>query len=145
MRAIQDILDTHDDLQLCNSLYVRILRYCRHDLGSKPLSEHEQVVAFVWYSFGIIEIGSFNFLFDLPFLPDPDFTRTAQAYERIGCNDAGGALVLAFAKYSESTSQRRVVDGSWVAKLRNRFVDGDVTSRLAEYIRQNRGAFAHLG
>src|SRR5690348_2208446 len=84
---IEKVLATKDDFELCDKLFVRLTDHYGKDFDISKCKEKDQVVILVWHASGIIDNGGFQYLFEGDFKGDPDFKRTADAFQIIGAKN----------------------------------------------------------
>jgi hypothetical protein len=151
----EDLFAEESDHSLIEGLSAAILRHHGEDLNVRYLRVEERTVVLVWHVTGIIGNGGFNYLLEHQLRGDPDFTRTARAFRRIGCAEAVAAFQQAFGLFPESRPPRNIRrrlrqyrrgPGANRHAIDSRFWEAGeaITQGLARYIRSHREAFAHL-
>jgi hypothetical protein len=153
--SLDEILDRHDDSELCNGLFKRIIDFHGADSGLYAANKSERVVVFIWDAMGRISNGGFNYLFESVLEWDPDFSLTAGAFGTVGCAAAVEAFRLAFSQFDGGTPpsdvDRRLDEfrrgGPAVRSRANKLfwnAGEEIHRQLAGYVRLHRDSFAHL-
>ena len=145
------------DFDLCNSVCIEIPKLYgdRAPVDSLPVAHRTALL--VWSAGGCIDNGGFEYLFEHAFPGDPAFVHTAAAFGTIGCTTVTEIFRRVFALFPNG----RVIE-DWDARishyesipeatrepLNHSFWKasscgmGEITARLAYYIRRNESAFA---
>jgi hypothetical protein len=144
--------------RLCNDTCLAVERRMVEVPFAKLPIEY-RTVWLVWGAGGIIDNGGFEFLFECSVDEDPSFAKSAAAFDEIGCSAASKAFGKAFALFPRARVikdhdrrveyYRSVPEGKrepinsafWKA---SRCGKGEITARLAKYIRKNKAVFADL-
>jgi hypothetical protein len=79
-------------LELCCGLMDHILAFYGNEPEPAEMPEPERVALLVLHTKGIIDNGGFNYLFGADLPGDLDYSLTAEAYERVGCEPAAEAF-----------------------------------------------------
>jgi Domain of unknown function (DUF4375) len=154
-KSLKQLVIELDDVELCNSVFTRIVEYHGDDIDASAIGQDERVVLLVWHVSGIIGNGGFRYLFEgnLPF--DPYFALTAEAFRATGCTKAAEAVRKTLAMFPNSRPPRDIEQRlryylsqikGWPTDLDMQFFDAkdELTKHLADHIRSHADALAHL-
>jgi hypothetical protein len=148
-----------EDFDLCDSTFWKVLNHYGQDLMACDLPEIHQTVLLAWHSYGIIENGGFEYLFEGDFEGDPGFSLTCKAFENINCTKANEAFKEVLAIFPERSiiiniDSRRQFYDSYPDEVKNlvnsKFWSvgsngsNEIERLLAEYIRKNESSFDDL-
>jgi hypothetical protein len=149
------IVDEKDDFELCEGIDSSISAGYGDKVMLPEAPIEMQVVALTRYVGGIWENGGFEYLLEKDFPEDDAYERIADAFRRIGCDEAAAAIEKVVALFPgnrvpHDNKKREAIFMSIPEGLREGLNDdfGRGTSgrcaRLAAYIRSHRGVFIHL-
>jgi hypothetical protein len=98
-KPFEKLLAKADDRALCEGLCDLIVAH--HGLGVIPddLPDEERVVVLAWWVNYLIQNGGFHHLLSDTVPGDADYSRTVEAYERIGCAPATEVFRRVFARF----------------------------------------------
>jgi hypothetical protein len=147
---IDDILSEPKDLDVCDRVFVRLVKAIEA-VGAKPSREQEFVVVLTWHASGLIGNGGFECLFESGFLDedDPDFVRTIAAFKTLGLETAASVFVETLAWFpgskpprdpSARTQMVRAIQKQERSRAFDRVWEDRraLPKQLAEYIRANK-------
>jgi hypothetical protein len=152
---IDKLLATEDDFELCNQLFLRLVKQYGDDFDVSKCKEKDQVVCLVWHASGIIDNGGFQYLFEGTFKGDPDFAKTAAAFTTIKARKCAEAVRDARMLFPDSkppadvaqrlrayqsvdAAKRDAIDAKFFSESK------DIRKYLAQFIRDNTEAFKYL-
>ena len=152
---IDKLLKTEDDFELCDQLYMRMLKHYGDDVDVSKCKEKDQVVILVWQASGFIGDGGFQYLFEHDFKDDPDFAKTAAAFKTIKAAKCAEAVEEALKLFPDSKPptdiEKRLEVYQSVSEAKREAIDlkffsesKEMATILAKYIRENRDEFKHL-
>src|SRR5688572_26677297 len=153
-KGFQQLLDSADDFELCNGVFMHITGRYGDELNVEKQTEPERVVTLVWHSSGIIGNGGFQYLFEGTFNGDPGFVLTAAAFRRIGCGEAAEAFEQALALFENNRPPSNIEHRLEIyqsvleenrMRIDEKFWDAgsDLDAKLAAFIRANAQALEH--
>ncbi len=152
---IEKLLNTQDDFELCDQLFVRLTEHYGKDFDISKCKEKDQVVILVWHATGIIDNGGFQYLFEGNFKGDPHYARTADAFKTIQAKKCAEAVREALGLFPNSkppdeveprlkafqqigAAKRESIDTKFFSESK------EIRTHLARYIRDNRADFKHI-
>ncbi len=164
-----DRLLSTTDSELCDLVWRRILDRHQNDFDISSYSKEEQVVDLVMRTWGIVDNGGFQYLFEGSFQGDPYFTKTVAAFRAIQANECADALQEELSFFPQSKPPRNIErrlqiyqergGAKFPRKVRMRIGEKDsrilpidrffkqsreIEKLLANYIWQNRATFETL-
>lgn len=154
-KSLDELIATASDFDLCCEVSKRIDRRYPDDVSATEFTEEERVVQLVMLTWGIIDNGGFNYLFEADIVGDPFYELCAQAYETIGSIAAAEAFRKALAQFPNSkppTDRKERIrhyrrgSGDKRGEIDTAFfhADDEIRGCLAKYIRSHVEAFRHL-
>lgn len=101
--AVDKLLATTDDFQLCDGVFCAITDVTENELSAATEPEPCRTVTLIWHSGGIIGNGGFQYLFGGNFNGDPGYRITADAYRKVGAEKCYSAFQDALALFPRNT------------------------------------------
>jgi hypothetical protein len=152
---IERLLETPDDFELCDQLFLRIVAHYGDPVDVSKCKVAERVVLLVWQTYGIVDNGGFQYLFEGTYRGDPHFAKTATAFQAIParkCAEAVGDALRLFPDsrppidikqrlkvyHRASGAKREAIDDKFFSESEN------IKTILAKYVRENCEEFMHL-
>lgn len=99
---IDAILNTQDDVELCDALSTRMVEHYGVDFDISKCKEKDQPVILAWHARGIIDNGGMQYLFEHDFKGDPHYARIAAAFKTIKASKCAEAIEEALARFPNS-------------------------------------------